>query len=91
MSNEMREHVANLGRHGVTVCTAAGNERLSGAFYDRIVRFCHEYRINGIAYEISVPDADEPMRLLIWRDGHVDSGSAENIDKLLDCERRVFG
>lgn len=87
----MRKHVESLGRHGVTVCTAGGTELLSGAFYDRIVRFCHEHQINGIAYEISVPETDEPMRLLIWRDGHVDSGNAESISRLLDSERRVFG
>ena len=88
---DMRRHVEQLGRHGVTVITAAGEERLSGAFYDRIVRFCHEYKINGIAYEIRIPETNAPMRLLIWKDGHVDSGSAENIDRLLDNERRVFG
>ena len=91
MERTMRDHVEQLGLHGATVVTAAGVRKLSGAFYDEIVRFCEQYKINGIAYEISVPDTDEPMRLLIWRDGHVDSGSAENISRLLDSDRRVFG
>ena len=79
-----REHVAKLGRHGATVITAAGEERLSGAFYDRIIRFCHQYGINGIAYEIRIPEADDPLRLLIWKDGHVDSGSAESIRRIME-------
>ena len=90
MDNMMRDHVEQLGRHGAVVITAAGKERLSGAFYDRIVRFCQWHGINGIAYEIRIPETDEPMRLLIWRDGHVDSGSVENIRKVMDGHEGVF-
>ena len=91
MNRNARSHVERLGHHGAVVITAAGTERMGGAFYDRIIRFCNQYGINGITYEIRIPETDAPMRLLIWRDGHVDSGSAENIARLLDSERRVFG
>lgn len=90
MNRDSRNHVERLGRHGAVVITAAGTERLSGAFYDRIIRFCHQYRINGIAYEIRIPDADDPLRLLIWKDGHVDSGSAENIRRIMEQHEGVF-
>ena len=84
MGNGMREHVENLGRHGVVVHVLGGTERLSGAFYDRVIRFCEQYSINCLGYEIDVPEADEPMMLAIWRNGHVDSGSAESIREIMD-------
>ena len=86
----MRKHVEKLGRHGAMVVTAAGTECLSGAFYDRIVRFCEQYGINGLVYEMRIPETDDPMRLLIWRNGHVDSGSAENIRRIAEQSEGVF-
>lgn len=91
MDNAARNHVEQLGRHGAYVMTAGGKTKLSSVFYDKIVQFCENYGINGLAYEMMIPETPETLRLLIWRDGHVDSGSAENINKLLDSERRVFG
>lgn len=90
MNRNARNHVERLGRNGAVVITAAGTERLGGAFYDRIIQFCNQYGINGIAYEIRIPETDAPMRLLIWRDGHVDSGSAENIRKIMENRKGVF-
>ena len=84
MDNTMRNHVEQLGRHGAYVLTAGGKERLSGAFYDRIVRFCEQYRIPCISYEMHIPETDETMCLAIWRSGHVDSGSAEHIRAVMD-------
>ena len=77
MERSMRDHVEQLGRHGAYVLTAGGKRRLSGAFYDDVVQFCEKYRINCLAYDITVPETDEPMMIAIWRNGHVDSGSAE--------------
>lgn len=85
MNKEMREHVAELGRHGVCVLTAAGKRKLSGGFYDEIVRFCEQYGINCIGYDIEVPGAEaDHMMLAIWRNGHVDSGSADHIHAVMD-------
>ena len=84
MENTMRNHVEQLGRHGAYVMTAAGKRSLSGSFYDIAVRFCLANGINCLAYRMTIPETDEPMMLAIWKDGHVDSGSAEHIRAVMD-------
>lgn len=84
MDNTMRNHVEQLGRHGAYVLTAGGKERLSGAFYDSIVLFCEQYKIQCISYEMYIPETDQPMSLAIWRNGHVDSGSVEHIRAVME-------
>ena len=84
MANTMRDHVEQLGRHGAYVLTAGGKRRLCGAFYDEIVRFCEQYGINCIAYDMLIPETTEQMQLAIWKNGHVDSGSAEHIRAVMN-------
>lgn len=84
MEKTMRDHVEQLGRHGAYVLTTAGKRSLSGAFYDSVIRFCQRYDINCLGYELKIPETDEPMMLAIWKDGHVDSGSAEHIRAVME-------
>ena len=84
MGNSGRAHVEQLGQHGAYVMTATGRERLDGAFYDRIVQFCEQYKIGCMAYEMHIPETDESMQLAIWRNGHVDSGCADHIRAVMD-------
>ena len=84
MERTMRDHVEQLGRHGAYVLTAAGRRKVCGAFYDTTVRFCNDYGINCLAYDMEIPETDEKMMIAIWRDGHVDSGSAEHIRAVMD-------
>ena len=84
MANSMRDQVEQLGQHGAYVLTAAGKRALSGAFYDSVIRFCEKYEVNCLGYEMKIPETDEPMMIAIWRNGHVDSGSAENIRAVMD-------
>lgn len=84
MDNSMRNHVEQLGRHGAYVMTSAGKRALSGAFYDSVVRLCEKYSINCLGYDMKIPETDEPMMIAIWRNGHVDSGSAEHIRAVME-------
>ena len=84
MDLNSRNHIDNLGRHGATVLTAGGERKLSGAFYDEIVRFCEKYRINCIGYDIRIPETDEPLMVAIWRNWHVDSGSRKHIQEIMN-------
>lgn len=84
MARSMRDHVEQLGRHGAYVLTAAGKQRLSGAFYDIIVRFCGQNGINCIGYDMVIPETDKPMMLAIWANGHVDSGCTEHVRAVMD-------
>ena len=79
MEKTMRDHVEQLGRHGAYVMTAAGKRALSAAFYDTVIAFCDRYKINCLGYDMKIPETDEPMMIAIWRNGHVDTGSAENV------------
>ena len=83
MGESMRDHVEKLGRHGAYVKTLAGKRPLSGAFYDSVIRLCEQYGINCIGYEIELPGVDHAM-IAIWRNGHVDSGSADNIRAIMN-------
>ena len=85
----MRKHVEQLGRHGAYVLTSAGKRSLGGSFYDIVVRFCIANGINCLAYQMKIPETDEPMMLAIWKNGHVDSGSAEHIQTILG-QKEVF-
>ena len=83
MDLKSRNHIETLGRNGAIVLTAGGERKLSGAFYDEIVRFCEKYRINCIGYDMKIPEAEEMLMVAIWRNGHVDSGSAEHISEIM--------
>lgn len=83
MERTMRDHVEQLGRHGAYVLTAAGKRCLSGSFYDSVIRFCEKYGINCLGYDMKIPETTEPMMIAIWRNGHVDSGSAEHIREVM--------
>ena len=84
MDKTMRDHVEQLGRHGAFVLTAAGKRALSGSFYDSVIRFCENNGINCLGYDMKIPETDQPMMIAIWRNGHVDSGSAENIRAVME-------
>lgn len=86
MDRTMRNHVEQLGRHGAYVLTTAGKRALSGAFYDIVVRFCIANGINCLGYDMKIPETDEPMMIAIWQNGHVDSGSAEQIRAIMKQE-----
>ena len=84
MGKTMRDHVEQLGRHGAYVMTSAGKRSLSGSFYDSVIRLCEKYDINCLGYDMKIPETEEPMMIAIWRNGHVDSGSAEHIRAVMD-------
>lgn len=84
MDNTMRDHVEKLGRHGAYVLTAAGKRSLSGSFYDAVIRFCWKNNINCLGYDMKIPETSDPMMIAIWKDGHVDSGSADHIRAVME-------
>ena len=83
----MREHVVNLGKHGVLIATHDGKkEPLDGEFYDKALELCRKYGLDCIGYAITVPEASNEMMIAIWKNGHVDSGDAESIRAIMRQE-----
>ena len=78
------DHISMLEKHGAQVFTAAGKRPVTRWFYRSILLFCEQYGINCLAYDMKIPETDEPMMLAIWRNGHVDSGSADHIHAVMD-------
>ena len=78
-------HLESLMLHGARIFNENG-ERLTEAFAERAINKCRQWGCNAIAYILYLPEPDitEPLAICFWRDGRIDSGSVENIKRLLD-------
>ena len=61
---------------------SSANETINSFFWDGAVSECLTKGYNAIAYELVIPETDEPLLLCIWADGHVDSGCERHV---IDC------
>ena len=77
-----QRHIETLRRHGARIRTPEGSVELNSFFYYNAIERCLQDGLNVIAYDLILPDIDEPMMLCVWKDGHVDSGSVKGI---CDC------
>ena len=82
MTPEQR-HLESLRIHGAQVMGPDGNRvELNSFFVGNVINDCIRMNCNAITYDLFLPDIDEPMMIAIWKDGHIDSGSAKTI---CDC------
>ncbi len=78
-----QQHLESLRRHGAQVIGPDGKRtELNSFFVGNVVNNCIRMGCNAITYDLFLPDIDEPLMIAIWRDGHIDSGSAKSI---CDC------
>ena len=80
--NPEQRHIETLRQHGARIKTPDGSVELNSYFYYNAIDRCIADGLNAIAYDMILPDIDEPMMIAIWKDGHVDSGSVKGI---CDC------
>lgn len=78
-------HINSLSNNGARIKAPDGTtETVSMDFYRRAVEACIKGGCNAITYELELPGIDGEFMIAIWKDGHVDSGSAERILQVLD-------
>ena len=75
-------HIERLRIHGAKVRINGDLTEIHSCCWDCTVSECLIKGYNAIAYEMVIPETDEPMLLAIWADGHVDSGSERHV---IDC------
>ena len=75
-------HIDRLRTHGAKVRANGELKEIDAAFWEKAVSECVVKGYNAIAYELVIPETDEPLLLCVWRDGHVDSGSERHV---IDC------
>ena len=76
------KHIDRLRTHGAKVRINGELKEINFLLWESAVSECNDKGFNAIAYELVLPETDEPMLLAIWRDGHVDSGSERHV---IDC------
>ena len=78
-----QRHLESLRTHGAKVMGADGKPtELNSFFVGNIVNACIRTGCNAMTFDLFLPEIDEPMMIAIWKDGHIDSGSAKAI---CDC------
>ena len=81
-AEQILRHIDRLRTHGAKVRINGELKEINSFFWDCTVSECLIKGYNAIAYEMVIPETDEPMLLAIWADGHVDSGSEHHV---IDC------
>ena len=77
-------HLERLRKHGARVLLPDGDTELNSYFVGNAINACIRMGCNAITYAIRLPGIDEEMAIAIHRNGHIDSGSAEAIARILD-------
>ena len=78
-------HIERLRRHGAKVRRPDGTlTELNSFWYYGRVDDCIRCGAEAVTYELFLPDVEADLRIAIWHDGHVDCGSAQMIDMILD-------
>ncbi len=75
-------HIERLRTHGAKIRVNGELQEINSFFWDGAVSECNAKGYNAIAFEMVIPETDEPMLLCIWKDGHIDSGSERHV---IDC------
>ena len=80
-----QSHLESLRTHGAKIRRADGSlQELNSFFVGNAVNDCIRMGAQAITYEMVLPDIDEPMAVCVWANGHIDSGSVESIEMVLD-------
>ncbi len=80
-----RDHLNSLAAHGAKVGSDHGWVTPDEDFYNAELDNIHRYSmIVAITYDLKLPDLDGDFAITIWRDGHIDSGSRESMQRILN-------
>ena len=79
-----QRHIEILRRHGARVGTAEGSVELNSFFYYNAIDEVNRIGANAITYRLILPGIEEEMAIAIHKDGHIDSGSADMVERVLD-------
>jgi len=79
-----QRHIEVLRRHGARVGTPEGSVELNSFFYYHAIDEVNRVGATAITYRLILPDIEDEMAIAIHKDGHVDSGSAETLERILD-------
>ena len=77
-------HLERLRQHGARVLTADGDTELNSYFVGNVINACIRMGCNAIVYAMRLPEIDEELAIAIHKNGHIDSGSPEMIERVLD-------
>ena len=78
-------HIETLRKHGAQVLGPDGERvELNSFFWGKAMDACMMGDCSAICYELFLPGIDDKLLIAIHRDGRVDSGSEENIMRVLD-------
>ena len=78
-------HIETLRKHGAQVLGPDGQRvELNSFFWGKAMDACMLGGCSAICYELFLPGIDDKLLIAIHRDGRVDSGSEENIMRVLD-------
>ena len=77
-------HIEHLRQHGARVLTSDGDTELNSYFVGNAINACIRMGCNAITYAMRLPGIEEELAIAIWRNGHIDSGSADTIARVLD-------
>ena len=73
-------HIQSLNNNGACIRRPDGTkEPITMDFYRKAVEQCRTGGYNAVTYELELPSIDGDFQIVIWRDGHVDSGSTRRI------------
>lgn len=79
---ETRRHIESLQFHGAMV-GEEDPQPLTVGMVEEIIQRCKENGWTAVAYDLKLDGIDDPMAIAIWANGHVDSGSLENIMSIM--------
>ena len=83
-------HLATLCRHKATLWASNGSfEPLTRAFYNNALFECATKGYSAIVYDMVLPGINEKTQLVIWRNGHINSGCVKNITALLGAQDKI--
>lgn len=79
------DHLHSLIAHGATLGEGPGGRPLTEQFYQDELSWMRGYpAVTAVTYDICLPGIDRTMALAIWADGHIDSGSPENVSRIVN-------
>ena len=79
------KHLETLIRVGAAILNGAERIPVSEAWYRKALRSLRkDEAVNAVEYDFYPGfDCEIPFSLLLHRDGHIDTGSSENIERIL--------
>ena len=84
------EHLNTLAAHGAQITYSDGCGQpiridLSEDFYtEHLAWLRNQPAVTALTFDLYLPGIDGEFALTIWEDGHIDSGSKESMQRVLD-------